>query len=205
MHSRARRIIPALVLASVLPLSLSACEGNDKAGGSSSAGSSGDSKPADSSGKGDKDGDGTGADKPADEPGADEGGSDVGPCDDKTQMSASLGAGTEGNDKGSFDITILNTGSKPCILPEVLDLSLFDEDDAPIDVTVETTNDGSEAALAPDGTVSASLEYTVDPEASPVAGGELDLDGIGKLAVDREKGSVSMSSGTAELSAFKTD
>ncbi|WP_181767441.1 DUF4232 domain-containing protein [Streptomyces albidus (ex Kaewkla and Franco 2022)] len=214
MLSRARRILPARLLASVLPLSLSACEGkgSDNAGDSSTSGSDHDKPGTDEDpGKGDSDGDETG---PGDDAGpgsgdqdggaGDEEGTDVGPCDDKTELRITIGSGKQTGDTGSAAITIRNTGSGPCILPEVLGLSLSNEDGARIAADVQTYNSDGEVPLSSRGTASAKLNYSVDKAESPVAAGQLDLDQIGRVAVDKTGGPVDMAEGTVQLTAFQT-
>jgi Protein of unknown function (DUF4232) len=188
MHSRTRRILPALLLASALSLSLSACEEKvgDKAGGSA-----GKSSPSADPGKADQDGDGAGR-------------SDVGPCDDKTHLETTMGRVTESGDSGSVLITITNTGSAPCVLPKVRDLSLWDKDDAKIDLNVDAFNSDSEVALRPDGIASAKLNYNADPDAAPAAAGDLEFDGIGKVSVDAPRGEMKMGGGSVQLRAFET-
>ena len=207
MLSRNRRILTAVLLASALPLSLTACEGkeSDKASESSTAGA-GKDEPADSedAGKGDAGGDGEAADPEGGGQEGDEEGTDVGPCDDKTKLQATIGSGKQSGDTGSAVITVKNTGSGPCVLTRVLSFTLSDEDGGRVG-DVQVFNSDGEVGIASQGTASAKLNYTVDKAASPVSGGQFDLDQIGRLAVDKTGGPVDMADGTVQLTAFSTD
>jgi hypothetical protein len=115
MRFRTRRTLPALLLASVLPLSLSlslsscaAEPGGEKGGGSPTAGASEGTRAG-----------GDGAGRPG-----------VGSCDERSYLVLAVLGGLEGDGTGSLVNTAKDLGSERCSLSKVANLLLVGEDDA---------------------------------------------------------------------------